>query len=606
MQAVQLREIPLDEIDVDVDANPRTELDKERLAELTASVKQHGVLQPVLVREEDGRFKLVAGQRRYRAATAAGLKAIPAVVRDLNGGARAVALVENLQREDLNPIEEAAAFKAAIDTGMTVKQLAKACSVSEQLVKDRLTLLELPGAVQQQVAGGGLTIGAAAALKVIAGAGEKVVAKAAQLIAEGRAADTWGDPITAKDLEDDPAWVLEQTLDELRGDGETDLPFLVDAHAHMAGVEWPEGSGGAAVVEKAKQLPEYDRDSYPSVRANALRLDEDDVDAARAFGCLLEVPSRRGYRKGAYVTDPVWLADRLLQRVEKELKQQAARAKREAKKAGVKVAAGDDPAKALKEQQRLERAAEKAETLSARERNLTLGRALYKELHAPKPTADGMRLIGLMLLQYAGEDLGRRGLRFVDEASQTVTRKKDGSISRVTHLRGTGECRELLARAIGRAKTPEQIYGVLLQAFVAAQFAEVQAAASSDRYGYVRGLGDHHGYGQTKEIVALVEKIAEPVLPRAVVEKLQARRAEQEQRYAAELEQTIADVRQGSNVCPACGSASRFSDGGKTKFEPCSCSDAEITAALEACPRCGEEDCWASCSGFEPEAEVDE
>lgn len=150
---------------------PRQAFDEESLASLAASVAEVGVLQPVLVRpvgEEDGQpvYELVAGERRWRAAKRAGLVTLPAIVRDLTDEASVEqAVVENLHRADLNPLEEAAAYTQLIeDFGFTHEQLAKRVGKSRAAVSNLLRLFQLPATVQRLVRDGQITEGHARAL----------------------------------------------------------------------------------------------------------------------------------------------------------------------------------------------------------------------------------------------------------------------------------------------------------------------------------------------------------------------------------------------------------------------------------------------------------
>lgn len=588
---------PLSALRLD-DANPRTDIDPDGIHELAASIKQHGVLQPLLVRPDGDGYLVVAGQRRLLAAAEAGLTDVPIHVRDTNGDAGTVAIVENLQRQDLNPIEQADAFQKAIAGGMTVEGLVAALNVSEQLVRDRLALLKLPDTVQKTVADGTVPLRATKELARIAEISPPIAAAVAAAIADTE------NGVTAGYLEDQPDDAISDALADADENevwcqhawtgygrqGVGDFNFPAD-QVH----ELTEALG--TLPGSAHQFWGYGgKGEWP------LQLSKDDVDAARAYGCLLEF--KDSYRTG-WITDREWLVDRFKLRIEQQQTLWAKEQKRLAREAakagpaGAPVADAKEAAKAL-------RAKERADSLAARERNVSLGIALYKELHAPAPTLENMQLLALLILQYAGEDIGRRGLRFVDEQSQTVTTRKDGTISRVTHLRGTGECRALLEQRIRRAKTPEQMLGVLLQALVAAQFADPTAAASSDRYGHVRGLGDHHGYGQTREIVDLIGRIGEPVLPPDVVEKVKARRLEFEQERQQQLATALVDVRAGMVVCPSCGANRGVGVRGPDDVTACACTDEEILAAFEQCPRCGEPDCEASCSGFDTADQAEE
>lgn len=149
---------------------PRKNFDPEALAELSDSIKQNGVLQPILLRKKGQKYEIVAGERRYQAAKMAGLTEIPAVVREISDeDVFKLALIENLQRSDLDPIEEARGFKTLIDeTGMTQAELGQALSKSRPAIANSLRLLDLPEEVQEMMAQRLLTAGHARAILVVA------------------------------------------------------------------------------------------------------------------------------------------------------------------------------------------------------------------------------------------------------------------------------------------------------------------------------------------------------------------------------------------------------------------------------------------------------
>lgn len=140
---------------------PRITFDEDSLQELAASIEEKGVLQPITVREKGERFELVAGERRWRAARMAGLKEIPALVRKLSDREiMEIALIENLQRQDLNPIEEAQAYGVLMqEFGLTQDEVAQAVGKGRPTVANRLRLLRLPGKVQEHIADGSLSPG---------------------------------------------------------------------------------------------------------------------------------------------------------------------------------------------------------------------------------------------------------------------------------------------------------------------------------------------------------------------------------------------------------------------------------------------------------------
>jgi ParB family transcriptional regulator, chromosome partitioning protein len=157
-------EIPLDAIDPNPE-QPRRVFDEEQIARLADSIRVHGVLQPVVVRRAGDRYELVVGERRWRASRAAGLEAIPAVVADLDAQDRLeLALVENVQRRDLNPIELAFAFRALSDGGATQDEIGERVGLDRSTVANTLRLLDLPREMQADVEQGRLSTGHAKAL----------------------------------------------------------------------------------------------------------------------------------------------------------------------------------------------------------------------------------------------------------------------------------------------------------------------------------------------------------------------------------------------------------------------------------------------------------
>ena len=146
---------------------PRKYFDKEALEELSASIKEHGLLQPILVREgSEGRYQIIAGERRFRASKLAGLDEIPAIILDKDDRAAAeIALIENIQREDLNPLEEALAYRSlAEEYGMTQEELSDKVGKSRSAVANSMRLLLLPDEVLTMVAARDISAGHARTL----------------------------------------------------------------------------------------------------------------------------------------------------------------------------------------------------------------------------------------------------------------------------------------------------------------------------------------------------------------------------------------------------------------------------------------------------------
>ena len=148
---------------------PRKSFDETQLSELSDSIRQNGILQPILVRKKGDKYEIVAGERRYQASKLAGLKEIPAIVREIDDAeVFQLALIENLQRSDLTPIEEARGYRQLLDTkGLTQEGLARILSKSRSAIANTLRLMDLPQEVQDMMEEGQITAGHARAILAV-------------------------------------------------------------------------------------------------------------------------------------------------------------------------------------------------------------------------------------------------------------------------------------------------------------------------------------------------------------------------------------------------------------------------------------------------------
>lgn len=160
--------LPIEDI-VPNQNQPRIHFNETELRELSESIQEHGVLQPLLVRKHGNGYEIIAGERRYQASKLAGLEELPVIIKDVDDEQMlALALIENLQRSDLNPVEEAKGYRQLIDaSGMTQEALSKAVSKSRSAITNSLRLLDLPEVVQQMIFEGKLTAGHARAILAI-------------------------------------------------------------------------------------------------------------------------------------------------------------------------------------------------------------------------------------------------------------------------------------------------------------------------------------------------------------------------------------------------------------------------------------------------------
>lgn len=167
-------------------SQPRKTFDPESIKDLADSIREHGMIQPIIVRPSENGFEIVAGERRWRAAREAGLKSVPALIRELNDRENMlIALIENMQREDLNPIEEALAFREMMTRyGLTQDEVSKSVGKSRPYISNSMRLLKLPEVVRKMVAEGRLSGGHA---KMIAGVeSEEMQIRLAEISCDGQ------------------------------------------------------------------------------------------------------------------------------------------------------------------------------------------------------------------------------------------------------------------------------------------------------------------------------------------------------------------------------------------------------------------------------------
>jgi len=164
----EIKEIRINDIEPNIN-QPRKKFDEEKIKELAESIKKHGVVQPIIVKKENDIYRIIAGERRWRAARAAGLKTIPAIIKDLNEREiLEIALIENLQREDLNPIEEAEAYERLIrEFGMTQEEISEIVGKSRPAIANSIRLLNLDEKIKKELINGTITSGHARALLMI-------------------------------------------------------------------------------------------------------------------------------------------------------------------------------------------------------------------------------------------------------------------------------------------------------------------------------------------------------------------------------------------------------------------------------------------------------
>lgn len=538
--------VPLAKIKARKGFNPRGDFSDEQMAELIESVRRHGIITPLtLAPDGEGRFTIIAGERRYRAAKAAKLREVPAQVREGEGDALTLAVAENVIRVDLNPVEEARAYRRLADEHGDAAKVASLVGKSERLIGERLDLLRLPEAAQELLAARRVPLACAPGLVRIAEREPLLADLTAAWLAErphdaalfpadpGEFAD---DVLRAEWRDDDggPVYPVAYSVSEF-GSGPILPAFVHDEDAETAalvklGTQAPKVREALGELPEVAHASEYD---WSARQAEARRwrecfsLDGDDADAARAFGCLLELPGRNGRRHG-YVTDAEWLADRLVQKI-------AAYATAEAERGRRKREAGEpsEPQQdAEKEARRRERERQYEARVSARARNLDLGSALAR--WQPKLDADAVKLLGsLVLLHYGKAAVWAHRLC----VEQPTTTNKQGKTT-VRYPRGAEAERQLHAEAteaLMRARTPEAALAVVLRLLVAQRLTDPDGLPNADRQGIY----------EAQELAAskVLDKLAARVAPASVKRHLAEREAEREQREQAWRDERVARLK---------------------------------------------------------------
>ena len=476
----ELRSVDPSLIDVAAEFNPRSTMDDEQLRELTASVRSVGVLQPItVVRAEHDRFRLVVGHRRLAAALAAKLGAVPALVYDTIDEASRLqfAIIENLQREDMNPVDEAQAYQRAITEGaLTQKQLASVIGKSASHVSERLRLLKLPDAARALLASGKLPLAAAKPLGVLAAlkvpTAPQIVEASARLLAD--------DDGLLEDFLDDAGSVLYVLADDESVEG---APFVYRANAYTRSLPL----AGHVDDEVITQLTER----MQLLGMRHITLDQADIDAARSYGCLIELESR--YTPQRFITDPAFLVDRVteaLNLLEQRKTEQAAAAAAPADPGGSPAstrggtsAPNPSPAAraaALEVQRAKEREQAEKDRLAAIHANRELGLKLAKQLGSRSfDRSIAELLVRMVLAQNA--DMAVRGIAYTHEDFHQLitTRQKNGKIRTTFTLLDSHDARKRTEEWVLRPRSAEEVLGRLLQLLVAGVFADERAVAKS-------------------------------------------------------------------------------------------------------------------------------
>jgi len=241
-------------LDVDIDLlrpnrfQPRTHIDDAKIDELSRSIRSNGVIQPIVVRKAETGYEIIAGERRWRASQRAGLQKVPVVVRDMpDEQLLAAALIENIQREDLNPIEEAQAYRRLADEfTLTQEQIAEAVGKDRSSVANYVRLLKLPEDIRDHVASGTLSMGHARALLGLPGDVEQ--SRVGRQIVERKLSVRETEALVKRTLAPEPAQTAPQKDVHTRA-AEDRLRFTLGTHVRIE----RRGKGGRIEIDFADE-----------------------------------------------------------------------------------------------------------------------------------------------------------------------------------------------------------------------------------------------------------------------------------------------------------------------------------------------------------------
>lgn len=493
-------------IDVTKDFNPRQHFDADADKALTQSVAMHGVKQSLLVTESDnGRYHLVAGERRLRAALSAKLASVPVMVDAPSPETALHALMENLARADINPIEEAAAItKILATTKISQKDLATSLARSASHITERKRLLELPDDVQALIASGALPTASARFLQKIAATTPLIASYFAAFLADPAYAQHRVDPERAADR-------LTRELFNHAAEGFRDLPPLpalakYDERLTPRNIvlEWPDNEHALrdswiAHVEEAKWNWHY---ATPDAANDVVM---------QGPGRVEILPETEDYHSIWLTTD----ASELIEYIRAAVIDWEAQLEAEAAEAAARSSKDKQTAKAKDPNEPSEHELREKARHEAHIANTEIGRNSLTKLSSITPTLPIIKILALSYLQH-NRDLPGAGLALTDERLQTTetTEQKNGKTKTKITYASNEEAFTILSERITNAKTVEEVLGHIFGAIIAADHANPDATLISDRRFWSSRRRISSEYAPIPFVVKEFGKLSAKVLPR--------------------------------------------------------------------------------------------
>jgi ParB/RepB/Spo0J family partition protein len=466
-------------IDVEDGFNARTSQSADGLERLSASIATEGLIQPILLKAgTDGRATVVAGHRRLAAARLAGIEEVPVTYYE-GERARPASLVENLHREDLDPIDAARGLRAiAEEFNLTTnKDIAAQVNMSVQWVGDRLRLLKLPEGCQTRIASGEVPVEAERVLRKVA----EVSPRIAECICEMA--------VRRKVASRDFVRGFSELLAETAEGRFEDKPTMIDARSVSFDVVADRG-------ERADLLARYEA-TRPHLLGSkfGFRFGEADLDAVRAARCLVEYKVDEGgfYTTVAFITDKEMAADVIRRTVESA---EATTKKRAEEEAAWRERSGqiDRTPEEQKEVRKAERAKAAKASVKARTFNGDLGRNLVKRrgkgTRREHSLARAKAVAALVLTD--NQNLPARGLRLVLPQLQELEVKtlKSGEEREKVDYAGIPECQTYIENRIAEARSADEVLELLADTLIAALVSDESELPQSRRINWWSPVGD--------------------------------------------------------------------------------------------------------------------
>ena len=526
------RILALAEIQVEQGFNPRGRFERKQLDELAKSIAVHGLLQPIVVAQNGDRYRLIAGERRYRAAELAGLEQVPVVVRQPDEGSSGLelAIVENVAREQLDPLEEAKAYRRLIDEhGLTRKGVAERVGVAQRRVTDRLQILDLPDELQPKLAAGEIPPAAVKPLVRLAKLHPQLAAVAVAEVEREVDPDGWEEPVTWRDLTADPiAVVAAPVAGELPSD-------VYQSWGHYPVERFSLTDKARKDLEKLAKLGH---------QISQLQFGRQEQQQAEALGAL-----HGSLIVGQDVADQL-ACDRIA-RALKDARAQQRQQRDWERRTEQATANGDDPGgesgstptpseEELAEKRRREREALQQAKRRAAAHNAELGAAVVKGFARVKLDERVVKILATLNLGGELEQIAMRGARYGFPGWVEETQTKGGR-PRTVYIERRGDAGAKAREYLAVAKTGQEAAGRLLALVAMARYADEAAVAQSAQSYY--HLPVPAGLPWGGEIVDLIDELAAERLPDHLTAKKRAERGEQREREAEReaLRRSIAD-----------------------------------------------------------------